>query len=107
MAEKRIFLIFVDSFLNFGKVNKNCDYSANFHNFLGGLHYVDFTFAFDTTLIQLEMTDIWPKYVAQAFLPPLESSAQDPPWIGLRFRCFKIAQNPSNDVQLIKIGHNG
>ena len=34
-----------------------------------GPHYVDFTFAFDTTLIRLEMTEIWPKYVAQAFLP--------------------------------------
>ena len=29
------------------------------------------------------MTEIWPKYVAQAF-PPSESSAQDPPWIGLK-----------------------
>ena len=48
-----------------------------------GPHYVDFTFAFDTTLIRLEMTEIWQKYVAQAFLPPPESSAQDPPWIGL------------------------
>ena len=45
-----------------------------------GLHYVDFTFAFDTTLIQLEMTEIWPKHVAQAFLPPPpELSAQGPP----------------------------
>ena len=34
-----------------------------------GPYYVDFTFAFDTTLIQLKMTEIWPKYVAQAFLP--------------------------------------
>ena len=47
-------------------------------------HYVDFTFAFDTTLIRLEMTEIWPKYVAQAFLPPTpESLAQAPTWIGL------------------------
>ena len=45
-----------------------------------GPHYMDFTFSFDTTLNRLEMTDIWPKYVAQAFLPPppTESSAQDP-----------------------------
>ena len=49
-----------------------------------GPHYVDFTFAFDTTLIRLEMTKIWPKCVAQAFLPHPKSSAQDPPWIGLR-----------------------
>ena len=49
-----------------------------------GLHYVNFTFAFDTTLIPLEMTEIWSKYVAQAFLRPAESSGQDPPWIGLR-----------------------
>ena len=49
-----------------------------------GPQYVYFTFAFDTTLIRLEMTEIWPKYVAQAFLPFPESSAQDPPWIGLR-----------------------
>ena len=51
-----------------------------------------------------DMAKIWS---AGVFAPPPESSAQDPPWIGLRFRCFKIAQNPSNDVQLIKIGHNG
>ena len=45
-----------------------------------GPHYVDFTFAFCTTLIRLEMTEIWPKYIAQAFLPPPpELSAQDPP----------------------------
>ena len=48
-----------------------------------GHRYVDFTFAFDTTLVQLEMTEIWPKYVAKAFLPAPELSAQDPPWIGL------------------------
>ena len=35
-----------------------------------GSHYVDFTFAFDTTLIHLEMSDIWPEYVAHAFLSP-------------------------------------
>ena len=33
-----------------------------------GPYYVDFTYAFDTNLIRLEMT---------------ESSAQDPSWIGL------------------------
>ena len=33
-----------------------------------GPNYVDFTFAFDTTLIQLEMTEIWSEYVAQGFL---------------------------------------
>ena len=55
-----------------------------------GPHYVDFTFAFDTTLIRLEMTEIWPKHVAQEFLAPPESSAQDPPWIGLILQgCFK------------------
>ena len=31
-----------------------------------GPHYVDFTFAFDIPLIQLEMTEIYPKYEAQA-----------------------------------------
>ena len=30
MAEKRIFLIFVDSFLNFCAANKKWDYSVNF-----------------------------------------------------------------------------
>ena len=35
-----------------------------------GPHYVDFTFGFDTTLIQFEMTEIWPKCVAQASPPP-------------------------------------
>ena len=41
-----------------------------------GPHYVDFTFAFDSTLIRLDMTKIQPKYVVQAFLSP-------PPWKGL------------------------
>ena len=65
MAEKHTYLIFVDSFLNFCKANKNCDYLANFQNvcklfFYMGPHYLDvkFTFAFDTTLIQLKMTEI-------------------------------------------------
>ena len=49
--------------------------------FYMGLHYVDFTYAFDTTLIRLEMTDIWPQYVAQAFLPPPLNRQL---WIGLR-----------------------
>ena len=44
-----------------------------------GPHSVEFTFAFDTTLIQLEMTEIWPEYVAQAFLPPQELSAERSP----------------------------
>ena len=38
--------------------------------FYMGLYYVDFTYAFDTTLIQLEMTEIWANYVSLAFLPP-------------------------------------
>ena len=57
-----------------------------------GCHYVDFIFAFDTTLILLEMTEIWPKYVAH------ESSVQDPPWIGLKQKYQKflnVAQNLS------------
>ena len=44
-----------------------------------GPHYLDFKFAFDTTLIRLEMTDIWPKYVAQAFLPPPRIVSSGPP----------------------------
>ena len=84
MAEKHPFLIFFDSFLIFCKANKNCDYSANFQKFYKfffyiGPHNLDITFAFDTTLIQLDMTKIWPEYEAQAFLPPQESSAQRPP----------------------------
>ena len=44
MAEKRIFLIFVDSFLNFCKVNKNFDYSKFLQFFFyTGPHYMDFT----------------------------------------------------------------
>ena len=42
---------------------------ANFFFYMGP-HYLDFPFAFDTTLIRLEMTKIWPEFVAQAFLPP-------------------------------------
>ena len=42
-------------------------------------HCADFTFAFDTTLIRLEMTEIWPENAAQAFSPPQELSAQRPP----------------------------
>ena len=33
-----------------------------------GPPYVDLTFAFDTTLIRLEMIEIGSKYVAQVFL---------------------------------------
>ena len=49
---------FFDLFLNFFKAIKNWDYSANFQNccnffFVMGPHYVDFAFAFDTTLIIL------------------------------------------------------
>ena len=52
MAEKRIFLIFVDSFLNFCKANKNCDYSANFQffckiSFLHGASICGFHICFD------------------------------------------------------------
>ena len=71
-----------------GQFSKFCTFF-----FYMGLHYVNFTFAFDTTLIRLEMTEIWPKYVAQAFLPnPPESSAQDPTWIGLKgvFVFFRV-----------------
>ena len=49
-------------FLNFCKANKNCaPISKIFAKifFYMGPHYVDFIFAFDTTLIQLEMTEIW------------------------------------------------
>ena len=35
-----------------------------------GLHYADFTYAFHTTLIRLEKTDVWPKYVGRRFWPP-------------------------------------
>ena len=35
-----------------------------------GPDYVDFTFAFDTTIIRLKLTDIYLYYVAQVFLPP-------------------------------------
>ena len=52
--------------------------------FYMGPHYVDFTFTFDTTLISLEMTEIWPEYVAQAFSPPpLNCQLRTPPGIGL------------------------
>ena len=49
-----------------------------------GPHFVDFTFAFDTTLIRLEMTEIRPKDLAQAFLPPpLNRHLRTPSGIGL------------------------
>ena len=38
--------------------------------FYMGTHYVDFTFAFNTPLIRLEMTELWPKYEAGVFAPP-------------------------------------
>ena len=45
--------------------------------FFMGPHFVEFTFAFDNIIIGPEMTEIWSKYVVQAFLPPRqESSAQ-------------------------------
>ena len=51
-----------------------------------GPHYVDFTFAFDTTLIQFEMNKIWPKYVAQtSLLPSLNRQLRTPPGKGKDF----------------------
>ena len=41
-------------------------FSTFLHFFLYGSHHVDFTFAFDTIIIRLEMTEIWPKYVAHS-----------------------------------------
>ncbi len=38
---------------------------------------MDFTFAFDTTLIRIEMTEIWPKYEGQAS-PPLNRQLMSP-----------------------------
>ena len=53
---------------------------ANFFFYMGP-QFVDFTFAFDSTLIRLEMTKIWPeKCSTGVFAPHLESSAQNPPW---------------------------
>ena len=83
MAEKRPFLIFFYLFLNFCKANKNCDYSANlklFCNFLFymGPYYVEFIFAFHTTLIRLEMTKKWPQ-IRGAGTPNKESLAQRAP----------------------------
>ena len=88
MAKKHPSMTFYDLFLNVCKANKNCDYSANFQKNLAkffyiGPHIVKFTFAFDTTLIRLEMTKIWPK--VQSFLPSLyqESSDQRSPRDGV------------------------
>ena len=60
--------------------------------FYMGPHYVDFTFAFDTTLIRLEMTEIWPKYFA-------------PPWIGLNWneRYFSEKYKRSSTRPLAKV----
>ena len=57
--------------LIFAKLSFNFNFNFNLVE-----SWLDFTFDFDTTLIWIEMTEIWPKYVAQAFLPPT-------PWIGL------------------------
>ena len=46
-----------------------------------GPHYVDFTSAFDITLIGLEMNEICAEYVAQTFLPPPPGIvSSEPPW---------------------------
>ena len=75
-----------------------------------GPHYVDFTFAFDTTLIRLEMTEIWPKYVAQAFLPPLNRQLRTPHWIGLNYflpsilpKCSGLGRQEMVGNQLLSI----
>ena len=65
--------------------------------FYMGPHFVDFTFTFDTTLIRLEMTEIWPKYVAQTFFPPSpESSAQDPPPLN------RVKERSDNTLRIVK-----
>ena len=55
-----------------------------------GPHYEDFTFAFDTTLIRLEITEIWPEYVVQTS-PPQESSAQRPPGDRVKYVFYVIS----------------
>ena len=52
-----------------------------------GPYNVDFTFDFDNTLKGLEITEIWPAYLAQAFLPPPPRNRQlrGPLGIGLKY----------------------
>ena len=76
MANKRIFLFFVDSFLNFCKANKNCDYSANFQSFciflllhgasLCGFH-ICFWYHSNPTWNDWDMAKI---YSEDVFVPP-------------------------------------
>ena len=73
MAEKCPLLIFFDSFLNFCKANKNCEYFANLQNFCK--FFSTWGLIMWVSHFRLKMTNLWPKYVVQAFLPP--------PWIGL------------------------
>ena len=82
MAENHIFLIFVDSYLNFSRRTKIAINRPIFKIFAKifsymGPHYVNFTFAFDTTLIQLKITKICPNMQRRHFCPPS-------PWIGFR-----------------------
>ena len=83
MAEKRISSFFLTRFQIFVRPTKvvitRPILKFFVHFFYMGLHYVDFTFIFDTTLIRLEMTEIWPKKVAQAVLPPLNRRLRNPP----------------------------
>ena len=74
MTEKRPFWIFFTHFWIFVRWTKIAITRSIFKIlaffFYMGPHYVDFTFAFETSLIRLEMTEIWPENAAQAFLPP-------------------------------------
>ena len=53
-------------------------------------HNVDFTIASDTTLIRLEMTKIWPGYVANAFCPPRNRQLRGNQGIGLNHKWVNI-----------------
>ena len=90
MAEKPPFLMFLIHFWILVRQTKIAIFRPICKNlqkkkFCMGPHYVDFTLASDTTLIRIEMAEIWSKYVAQAFLPPpLNPQLRSPPWIGLK-----------------------
>ena len=72
LSSKKIFSKIVRIFARRTKIAITRPIFKNFADFVFymGPHYVEFTFALNTTIIRLKITEIWPEYVAQAFLPP-------------------------------------
>ena len=66
-----------------------------------GPDYVDFTFAFNTTIIRLKLTDIYLYYVAQGFLPPPVPNVHNRGVVPDRVKISSKAEIPKLDSSVV------